>query len=81
MQLTVLTLQIAVCQSADSDKNGKYVFNEDYTQLYNAENGCTLYRFTDFAGGVSSETNYSDIELVSFEDYKAELESRMAKAS
>ncbi len=62
-------------------KDGEYVFNDDYTQLYNAANGCTLYRFTDFAGGVTSETDYSDIELVSFEEYKAEMESLAANAS
>ena len=72
---------VSISGFSSADKNGKYVFNEDYTQLYNAESGCTLYRFTDFAGGVTSETNYSDIELVSFEDYKAEMESLMAKAS
>ena len=72
---------VSISGFGSADKNGKYVFNEDYTQLYNAECGCMLYRFTDFAGGVTSETNYSDIELVSFEDYKAEMESLMAKAS
>lgn len=64
-----------------TDKDGIYVFNEDYTQLCNEENGYTLYRFTDFAGGVTSQTDYNDIELVSFEAYEAEMESLMAKAS